>query len=120
MKTKILVTYATRAGSTAEIANEIGKEIGNQGAFVHVCPVSEVKDLEQYNAVIVGSGIRAGKWMGDAKKFLNLNVQQLSSVPIAYFSVCLAIKEDNEIKTESIAVGGSDRLKSVVISLNEK
>jgi len=34
--------------------------------------------------------------------------------------VHMVLKEDSGIKTESVAVSGSDRLKSVIISLNEK
>jgi menaquinone-dependent protoporphyrinogen oxidase len=45
---KILVAYASRAGSTAEIAEAIGKTIANHGIEVDVCRMDTVTNLTQY------------------------------------------------------------------------
>jgi menaquinone-dependent protoporphyrinogen oxidase len=45
MSNKILVTYASRAGSTAEIAEAIGRTLSEGGAQVDVLPMNDVKDL---------------------------------------------------------------------------
>ena len=43
---KILVAYATMAGSTAEVAQIVGEELGQCGIQVDVLPLSEIKDIE--------------------------------------------------------------------------
>ena len=63
MSSRILVTYASRAGSTASIAEAIGKTLIEGGAQVDVIPMNEVKDLSAYRAVVAGSAIRGSKWL---------------------------------------------------------
>jgi len=53
MTQKILVTYATRAGSTTEIAAEIGQTLVARGFNVEVKPVKEVSSLAGYQSVIL-------------------------------------------------------------------
>jgi len=63
MPNKILVAYASRAGSTAGVAEAIGKTLIESGAQVDVIPMKDVKDLTPYRAVIAGSAIRKSKWL---------------------------------------------------------
>ncbi len=58
MSGKILVTYASRAGSTAGIAKTIGETLAENGAQVDVLPMQDVQDLSSYRAVVAGSAIR--------------------------------------------------------------
>jgi menaquinone-dependent protoporphyrinogen oxidase len=58
MNDKILVTYASRAGSTAGVAEAIGKTLVENGAQVDVLPMKNVKDLTPYRVVVAGSAIR--------------------------------------------------------------
>jgi menaquinone-dependent protoporphyrinogen oxidase len=60
-----LIAYATRAGSTAEVAVFIGERLSERGLAVDVGPVQHLSSLEGYDAVIVGSAIRVGKWQGE-------------------------------------------------------
>ncbi|MBI5957219.1 MAG: flavodoxin, partial [Chloroflexi bacterium] len=57
MSHKILVAYASRAGSTAGVAEAIGKTLSENGAQVEVRPMQDVKDLTPYGAVVAGSAI---------------------------------------------------------------
>ncbi len=59
MAKKLLVAYGTAAGSTAEVAQAIGEEMEKAGAVVDVKPVEEVEDLKGYDAVVVGTAVRA-------------------------------------------------------------
>lgn len=61
MNNKILVTYASRAGSTAEVAEAIGKTLAETGVQVDVIPMQAVKDLSPYQAIVAGSAIRGSK-----------------------------------------------------------
>ena len=94
MKPHILLAYATRAGSTEAVAQAIAQEITAAGAAVDVQVAKQVKDLSPYQAVIVGSAIRAGNWLGEAKKFVETHQAALHTLPVAFFTVCLTLHED--------------------------
>lgn len=98
MADRILVAYATRYGSTAGIAEAIGDELRKAGDEVDVRPVTEVDDLSPYRAVIIGSPIYMGKWLPESQVFIERHQQHLRSMPVAYFTMGLTIKEgDPEI-----------------------
>ena len=91
MNDRILVAYATRAGSTAEIAKAIGKALSDSGAAVDVCPVKDIHDLSPYRAVVVGSPVRMGRWLPEALTFLKAHQAELSRVPVACFVTCVTL-----------------------------
>jgi len=96
MEDRILVAYASRAGSTGEVAEAIGKALCEGGAAVDVRLAKDVTDLSSYRAVVVGSAIRVGKWLPEAVEFVETHQEALSRMPVAYFAVCLTLKEDTE------------------------
>ncbi|NLA38524.1 MAG: flavodoxin [Methanomicrobiales archaeon] len=87
----ILVAYATRYGSTVGLADAIGGELKKTGVEVDVQPVSEVRDISRYRAVIVGSPIYMGKWLPEAQVFIERNQQHLRGIPVAFFAVGLTV-----------------------------
>jgi menaquinone-dependent protoporphyrinogen oxidase len=92
---KILITYASRSGVTAEIATAIGKSFSKNGIPVDVLPMEEVKDLDQYQAVIVGSAIRDRAWLPYAMQFVKVHRAELSQRPLATFTVCITLAMSN-------------------------
>ena len=96
MKDKILVAYASRAGSTGEVAEVIGQVLREAGVAVDVRLAKDMTDLSPYRVVIVGSGIRVGKWLPEAVEFVENHRETLSQISVAYFLVCLTLKEDTE------------------------
>lgn len=96
MGKKILVAYASKAGSTAEVAEAIGQELRSAGAEVDVLPISKVKNIESYQVVVVGGAVRAGSWLG--KGFIEKNKSVLSKIPTAYFLVCMNLCVDTPEK----------------------
>lgn len=99
----VLVTYATRAGSTGEVARAIGDALCEEGLTVDVRPVGEVADLSGYGAVVLGSPAYAGNWMGEATAFLEAHGGALAGLPVAYFTVCLTLKDDTPENRETVA-----------------
>ena len=86
MTKKILVAYATRAGSTAEIARVIGETLAAGGAAVDVLPIRSVTDLTGYQAVVLGSAVRYSSLLPEAVKFVEQNKAALEQRPLAIFA----------------------------------
>ena len=101
MNDKILVTYASRAGSTAEVAKAIGKTLSENGAQVDVLAMQDVKDLSPYRAVVAGSAIRKSKWLPEAAEFIQTHHAALSQKPFAMFTVCITLAMSNGDKYRS-------------------
>ena len=95
MINKILVTHASRSGSTAEIASAIGKSLCTGGTPVDVLSMMEVKDISGYQAVVAGSAIRNRAWLPEAVEFIETHRAELSKKPFATFTVCITLAMSN-------------------------
>jgi menaquinone-dependent protoporphyrinogen oxidase len=98
-----LVTYATMAGSTAEVALELGKELALQGCEVDILPLAKVKDLTQYGAVIIGAPMIMG-WHASALRFLAKNRRALQHIPLAIFAAGMSLTATGETEVEGVPV----------------
>jgi menaquinone-dependent protoporphyrinogen oxidase len=92
----ILVTYASRSGSTAGIAEEIGHVLTQQGILVDVRPMQEVNDITAYQAVVAGSAIRQEQWLPEAIHFIETHQRELAEKPVATFLVCMALAPEKQ------------------------
>ena len=91
MSDKILVTYASRAGSTEGVAEAIGKTLGEDGIQVDVLPMIDVDDLSTYRAVVAGSAIQGSKWLPEAMQFIRTHQVELGQKPFAAFLICMTL-----------------------------
>ena len=112
IKMKVLIVYGTRYGTAAEIAEEIGKIIENEGINVDLIDSRGIKnyDTSPYDMVIVGSGIKIGKWAKGSLKFLENNRSALSDKKVALFVTCGAANME-----ETIAEGQEKYLDEVAL-----
>ena len=92
---KVLITYATQSGSTAELAEFMGRELTRSGAQVEVKPIHDVKDIKSYDAVVVGGPMLMG-WHADAVKFLKENQQTLQDKQVACFASALSLTKASD------------------------
>jgi menaquinone-dependent protoporphyrinogen IX oxidase len=69
---RTLIVYGTRYGATASTSEEIGKVLQGEGFDVKVVNAKEekIKDISQYELIIIGSGMQFGRWTGEAEDFL--------------------------------------------------
>ena len=91
MNKKVLIAYASMSGSTGGVAEAIGQTFCNSGATVDVRLIGNVRELDSYDAVVVGSAVRSDNWLPEAKKFVETNRDALAKAPVAYFLTCLTL-----------------------------
>ena len=70
MSERVLVAYGSKYGSTAEIAQAIGTTLRVAGLEVDVKRAHEVRSLEPYRAVVLGSAVYMARWRRDAIRLL--------------------------------------------------
>jgi menaquinone-dependent protoporphyrinogen oxidase len=99
---RILVTYASRAGSTAGVAEAIGQTLAASGLPVDVMPMQDVIDLTPYGAVVAGSAIQDGRWLPEAMAFIHSFQFELQNRPFAAFLVCMTLAMKNEKAREAV------------------
>lgn len=102
MSKKILVAYATHAGSTAEIADAVGKKLAQGGAMVDVLSIKNINRLAGYQAVVLGSAVRAGKVLPEILTFVKAHKSELQKLPVAYFAVGMTLREDTPEKRKTV------------------
>jgi menaquinone-dependent protoporphyrinogen oxidase len=86
------------------VAAEIGCVLGHtNGTVVDVRPIAGLKDLDEYDAAVVGSAIRGSKWLSEAVGFVSERQEALRQMPVAYFAVCLTMRENTEEHRAEVA-----------------
>ena len=86
MNSEVLVTYASKYGATAEIAEKIRQVITEKGISAVLSPIKQVRDLSVYEAVIIGSAVYIGSWRKDAAAFIKNNASTLAGKKTWIFS----------------------------------
>jgi menaquinone-dependent protoporphyrinogen oxidase len=83
---RVLVAYASKRGSTAEIAQAIAESLREPGHEVDCVEAGTVAELDGYDAVVLGSAVYMRRWRGDARHFLRKHRKQLDQLPWWVFS----------------------------------
>jgi menaquinone-dependent protoporphyrinogen oxidase len=83
---RVLVTTASKHGSTEEIGRFIGEVLAEQGIEIGALPPEDVISLHRYDAVIMGSAVYAGHWMTSMKKMAHRLAPELLDRRVWLFS----------------------------------
>jgi menaquinone-dependent protoporphyrinogen oxidase len=86
MTSRVLVAYATKHGSTEEVARAIADRL-SESFDVDLRPAVGVKDVAGYSGVVLGGAIYAGRWHREARRFLKRRAKALGAVPLAVFGM---------------------------------
>jgi menaquinone-dependent protoporphyrinogen oxidase len=100
---KILVTYATLSGSTAEVALAVGNELIQEGLEVDILPLSKVANLPQYDAVVVGAPMIMG-WHLSALRFLVKNRRAFQHIPLAIYAAGMSLTWTGDAEVNGVPV----------------
>lgn len=91
MNGRVLVTYSSRSGSTAEIAQAMAMEFRRQGLDVTVTSAEEVDSVRPYEFVILGSALYAGRWRRPALALLRRERKALMGRRVWLFQSGLSV-----------------------------
>ena len=103
---KALNVYGTRYGATASTSEEIAEVLRQEGFDVQVVNLKEdkVKDITEYELVIVGSGIKIGKWTKEPEKFLQKFQNELAKKKAAIFVCCGSAEPLDDKEEKSVVI----------------
>jgi menaquinone-dependent protoporphyrinogen IX oxidase len=109
---KALIVYGTRYGAAASTSEEIAKVLRQKGLEVRVVNAKQekIKDIAEYNLVIVGSGIQINRWTGEPEKFLQKFRKELAKKKVALFVCCGSASQALGIEPEEAAKNKSKYL----------
>ena len=98
MPASVLVGYATRYGSTQEVAEAIAATLRERGLAVAIQPMQDVRTLDQYQAVVLGAPLYMFQWHKDALQFLARHREALTQRPVAVFALGPFHAEEKEFQ----------------------
>lgn len=87
MAASILVAYATRHGSTEQVAEAVAKTLREGGFDVDCRPTRDVRTLEGYDRIVLGAPLYMYRWHKDARRFLSRHRKGLVERPVAVFAL---------------------------------
>lgn len=98
---RILVTYASKHGATEGIAERIAQRLRILGRDVDLQPIGADPNPENYEAVVVGSGVYFGSWLKEATEYVHRRRDALAARPVWLFS-------DGPLGSEATVTNGGE------------
>ena len=87
MSKSVLVGYATRYGSTREVAEAVAVTLRECGLAAELQPMREVRSLAGYSALVLGAPLYMFRWHKDARRFLSRHRKAIAERPVAIFAL---------------------------------
>jgi menaquinone-dependent protoporphyrinogen oxidase len=84
---RVIIVVGSKHGSTSAIAAAVGEELRHGGLEVSVTDADDADvSLDGFDAAVIGSAVYVGRWMKDARNFLEANRERLRGMPLWLFS----------------------------------
>ncbi|GAB3315715.1 flavodoxin domain-containing protein [Geodermatophilus aquaeductus] len=89
---RVLVAYASRHGSTRELAEALARDLAESpagrrsGLFAAALATESHPDPARWDAVVLGSAVYAGRWLPSAREFAVGSAGELRRRPVWLFS----------------------------------
>lgn len=99
MEKPVLVTWATRSGSTAEVAQTVAQTLRSAGLGVECRPIRDVHTLENCGPIVLGIPLYIGRLHRDGRRFLRTFRQPLAERPVALFVLGPVHDKEEEFAT---------------------
>jgi len=100
---RVLVVYATKHGSTAQVAETVAEELRAAGCEAEARAVGDAATTAGFDAVVVGGPMILG-WHKDALKYVKARREALGAVPVAYFITAASLTEDGAGTVDGVPV----------------
>lgn len=110
---RILVTYASNHGSTGGVAEFMAKSLAESGHHVDLLNMDNVQSLTDYDGYVLGAPIHYDNWTGDARDFVEDNLDVLQTKPVACFFTCLTLAK-NDDRGRNTAAGYAGKIAELL------
>ena len=105
MAPRVLVTYASKHGSTGEVAHTVAERLRSHDLRVDLVPVEDVGDLADYDAVVLGAALYTGRMVRNARRFLDRNRNELAERSLAIFAMGPLTTGDDDLSSAMKQLG---------------
>jgi menaquinone-dependent protoporphyrinogen oxidase len=109
MTKRVLVCYASRYGSTGEIAEAMAEELEKKGIMTDITRVEDVTVMEGFSAVVLGSPLYMGKMLPEAREFVHKFRGPLNRLPLYVFIAGYTFRE----RLEEYLKSGEDAIDAI-------
>ena len=107
--TRILIPYATMAGSTAGVAYALAEALQEHGLEADARPLSEEPSPQGYDAVIVGGPMIVG-WHRGALAYVRRHRAAWATTPLALFALAISLTQPAETVVDGVPIVVDPRL----------
>jgi menaquinone-dependent protoporphyrinogen oxidase len=94
---RVLVAYASKHGSTREVAERVAETIRGAGLAVDVMDAADVGHLRGYDTIVLGGALYTGRLHKAARRFLARHRDALSVRSVAVFAMGPKSLEPSEV-----------------------
>ena len=121
MAPKVLVAYASKHGTTREVAEWIARTLEELGLTVEIDAADHVHDVAPYDGVVVGGGLYTGRWHADARHLLKRHRRELTGKRFAVFGMGPDTLEDSKVaesrKQLDRALAATPELEPIAVTI---
>ena len=86
MAIRVLVSYGSRNGATAELAGWLADELRDHRCIVRIHAADSVSDIASYDAIVLGGAVYFGRWHRACRDFIRRHRGVLVARPVWLFS----------------------------------